>query len=107
MGDLPDFRSEMLAPFTVVGCDLFGPLMIKDDVIKRGPKTYKKVWGVLFSCSTTRAIYIDVACGYSTLELLHTIHLAMARHGDIRKVISDPGSQMIGCSRELTAWRSG
>ena len=76
MGDLPDFRSQMLPAFTVVGCDLFGPLLIKDDVVTRGPKTKKKVWGVLFTCSSSRAIYLDVACGYSTEDLLHPVRRA-------------------------------
>ena len=107
MGDLPDFRAQILPAFTVVGCDLFGPLLIKDDVVKRGARVNKKVWGVLFSCSSTRAIYLDVACGYSTEELLHTVRRAMARHGDIKRIISDPGTQMVGCARELSAWRSG
>ena len=48
MGDLPDFWSQMLPAFTVVGCDLFGPLLIKDDVVTRGSKTRKK-YGVFSS----------------------------------------------------------
>ena len=43
MGDLPDFRIQMIPAFTTVGCDLFGPLLIKDEVVRRGPKVTKKV----------------------------------------------------------------
>ena len=107
MGDLPDYRTQMLPAFTVVGCDLFGPILIKDDVVKRGPRVTKKVWGVLYSCTTTRAIYLDVSCGYSTEEFLHTLRRLMARHGDVRVVVSDPGTQLVGCVKELNSWRSG
>ena len=107
MGDIPEFRTQMLPPFSSVGCDLFGPLTIKDEVVKRGPRVTKKVWGVIFSCTVTRAIYIDVACGYGTEDLLHTVRRLMARHGDVRRIVSDPGTQLVGCSRELADWRSG
>ena len=44
MGDLPDYRSQMLPSFSVVCMDLFGPQEIRDDVVKKGPRKYKKVW---------------------------------------------------------------
>ena len=31
----------------------------------------------------------------------------MAVRGDIRKVISDPGTQLVGASREISEWRKG
>ena len=66
MGELPEFRSKMQPAFSTVGCDLWGPITIKDDVVKKGQRVTKKVWGVLFTCTTTRAIYLDVACGSTT-----------------------------------------
>ena len=50
MGDLPSYRYDAMSPpWTVVLIDLWGPMMIRDDCIKKGPRIFKKVWGVLFS----------------------------------------------------------
>ena len=105
MGDLPVFRFEMSAAFSAVCMDLFGPLIIKDDCVKKGPRIYKKVFGVVFTCTASRAIYLDVATDYSTEAVLHTIRRLMALRGDIRLIISDPGSQLVGASKELVNWR--
>ena len=78
MGELPSCRSEMLPAFAVVSMDLFGPLEIKDDVVKRGPKKIKKVWGVLYTCVSTRAVHLDVSIDYSTESVLHTLRRLMA-----------------------------
>ena len=107
MGELPEFRTTIQPAFSVVGCDLWGPISIRDDVIKRGNRVTKKAWGVLYTCTFTRAVYLDVACGSSTQELLHTVRRAMCRCGEIRKIISDPGTNLIGAANELKLWREG
>ena len=106
MGDLPSYRYDAMSPpWTVVLMDLWGPLVIRDDCIKKGPRVFKKVWGVLFSCSTTRAVSLDVALDYGTESVLHTIRRLMANKGDVREIVSDPGSQLKGAARELSDWR--
>ena len=107
MGELPEYRTSLQPAFSVVGCDLWGPLTIRDDVIKRGNRVTKKAWGVMFTCTATRAIYLDVTCGISTEELLHTIRRAMAHCGEIKTIISDPGTNFIGAAKELQSWRDG
>ena len=107
MGDLPEFRVNLQPAFSVVGCDLWGPIYIRDDVVKRGRYSTKKVWGVLLTCTATRAVYLDVACGASTEELLHVLRRAMARCGTIHTIISDPGTNLVGAAREMNEWRSG
>ena len=107
MGDLPQFRSEMLPSFTVTCMDLFGPFEIKDDVVKKGPKKIKKVWGVVYTCASTRAVHLDVAIDYSTEAVLHTVRRLLALRGDVRTIVSDPGSQLVAASKELSEWRRG
>ena len=107
MGDLPIYRSQMLPSFSVVCMDLFGPQEIRDDVVKRGPRKYKKVWGVIYTCTSTRAVHLDVATDYSTEAVLHTVRRLMSIRGDVRRIISDPGSQLVRASKELTEWRQG
>ena len=107
MGDLPEFRFNPSAAFSAVCMDLFGPIVIKDDCVKRGPKVHKKVWGVLFTCTASRAVQLDVAVDYSTEAVLHPIRRLLAVRGATRVIISDPGSQLIGASNEMKEWVSG
>ena len=107
MGVLPDFRSEIRPSFAVTCMDLFGPYDIRDDCVKKGPRIYKKVYGVIFTCASTRAVHLDVAVDYSTEAVIHTLRRLMAVRGDVRMIISDPGSQLVGASRELSEWRKG
>ena len=107
MGDLPSYRFEPAPAFSTVCMDLFGPITIKDDCVKRGPRLYKKVWGVLYTCTATRAVYLDIATDYSTESVLHTIRRLMAHRGEIRMIVSDPGSQLRGAAEELKKWRLG
>jgi hypothetical protein len=73
--------------------------------VKRGPRIYKKVWGVIFTCTLTRGVHLDVAMDYSTESVLHTIRRLMAAKGDVKLIISDPGSQLKGANKELISWR--
>ena len=102
MGQLPKFRTDMLPAFAVVGMDLpSGPQEIKDDVIKRGPKKIKKVWIVIFTCLSTRAVHVDIVADYSTEIILHCVRRLMVVRGDVQKIISDPGTQLLGASKEI------
>ena len=73
MGDLPSYRTEISPAFSHVAMDLFGPWEVRDDIIQRGPRNLSKIWGVVYTCMVTRAVYIDVAMDYSTLSVLHTV----------------------------------
>ena len=39
--------------------------------------------------------------------MLHTIRRLLAQKGDVRMSVSDPGSQLVGASKELLSWRKG
>ncbi|XP_074655630.1 uncharacterized protein LOC141909143 [Tubulanus polymorphus] len=56
MADLPSIRLNPSPPFQHTACDLFGPFNVR---IKR--MTTMKVWGVIFTCLATRAVYCDIA----------------------------------------------
>ena len=55
MAPLPDSRLKMAPTFHTTSLDLFGPIEIRDTIKQR---TRKKVWGAIFSCTVTRAVYI-------------------------------------------------
>ena len=107
MGNLPSIRSTEVAPaWSAVNMDLFGPIQIRDECIKRGPRVVKKVWGVVFCCTRTRGVYLDIASDYSTESILHTVRRIMASKGQITNIISDCGLQLRGADKELREWRS-
>ena len=54
-------------------------ILFKDNVVKKGPRVRKKMYGVLFVCGVTRAIYPDY--DYSTESVLHCIRRLMAERG--------------------------
>ena len=107
MGELPAFRSNVMPAWSAVNMDLFGPILIRDDCVKKGPRIYKKVYGVIYACTRTRGIYLDVATDYSTESVLHTVRRLLACKGNVQLIISDPGSQLKGAHREITEWRNG
>ena len=107
MGELPDFRTNISPPFSHVLMDLFGPFTIRDDCVKKGPRVLKKVWGVVFSCASTRAVQIDTAVNYDTKSVLHCIRRLKALRGSVKVIVSDPGSQLIGADNEMKSWRKG
>ena len=107
MGDLPEFRSKPSGAFESCNLDLFGPITIRDSIVRRGPRSRKKIYGVLFVCCVSRAIYLDFAEDYSTESVLHCIRRLMAEKGSVSRLISDPGTQLKGASKELKEVRQG
>ena len=95
MGILPIERMKPSPPFFYSATDLFGPIWIKDSVKKR-VKT--KCYGVVFNCLTTRALYIDVACGYDTENFLLTLRRFITIRGCPRQIRADQGSQITSAS---------
>ena len=107
MGSLPVERSTPGKAFEVTTLDLFGPLTLKDSVVRRGPRVKKKVYGVLFTCAASRAVQLDIAEDYSTQSILHCVRRLMAERGQVSILISDPGTQLRGADRELKEMRAG
>ena len=96
MAPLPQFRTCIAPVFNVTLVDLFGPFMIKDMIKKR---TKMKTWGLVATCATTRAIYLDLVDGYSTDAFLQTLRRFVAIRGCPSKFISDPGSQILSVTK--------
>ena len=62
---------------------------------------------MLFSCCSTRAVHLDVATNYDTTSILHCICRLKALRGEIRVIVFDPGSQLVGACNEMKNWRHG
>ena len=98
MAPLPNSRLCPSPTFHIVSMDLFGPIFIKDTVKQR---TTKKCWGVIFSCTVVRALYIDLTEDYSTDAILQTIRRFVSIRGCPSEIQSDQGSQLIAAAKDI------
>ena len=98
MAPLPLSRLAMSPPFHTTSMDLTGPYTIKDTVKQR---THKKVWGVIFDCAATRAVYFDLTQDYSTDSILHTIRRFVTIRGCPAEIMSDQGSQLVAAAKDI------
>ncbi|XP_037773213.1 uncharacterized protein LOC119568873 [Penaeus monodon] len=98
MGQVRAERMKPAPPFYHTAVDLFGPLTIRDSVKKR---TYGKAFGIIFNCLVTRAVYLDLAMGYSTDDFLTTFQRFIAIRGAPKFMYSDRGTQLISASKKV------
>ena len=84
--------------------DFFGPFEVRGEVNKR---TRLKVYGVLFDCLVSRAVYIDIATDYTTEGFLMVLRRFVSLRGYPSKIYSDPGSQLVCASKEMKEVISG
>ena len=87
MAPLPKYRvAAYEPPFTYVGIDMFGPLLIKQSRLK------PKRWGCIFTCTVTRAIHLEVTPSLETDDFINTLRQFIARRGTPKEIRSDCGS---------------
>ena len=103
---LPEFRVQRSFPFSAVGVDYAGPLMIKQDPYKKEKQnTYVtcngKAWVCLFTCCVTRAVHIELVTNLSSQSFLGCFKRFISRRGLPSRIISDNGSTFKLASRYL------
>ena len=98
MSSLPVERLKPSPPFAYTGIDFFGPFVIMGEVQKR---TRGKCHGVIFSCMTTRGVFVDISKDYSTDAFLQVLRRCTGIRSWPRKLYSDNGSQLVAASKEL------
>ena len=101
MAPVAETRLPPAPVFCTTAVDLFGPIEIRDTVKRR---VKKKTWGVIFCCTVTSAVYLDVTEDYSCDSFLLTLRRFCNYWGTPHKIISDPGSQLIAAAKELGKW---
>ena len=103
MADLPKLRlAPYTPPFYYTACDYFGPYKVKFGCTKT-----TKYYGVLFTCLNTRAVHLELAVDYSTMEFLQVLRRFFSIRGQPAVMISDNGSQLVGAKRELREMVAG
>ena len=98
MAELPSPLQLPCPPFTNVGVDLCGPLVVHAMTNKRATM---KVWNVLFVCLNTKAVTMYLAPGYSTKDFFIAYNSHISDHGIPALVHSDRGSQLVAAGKEL------
>jgi len=100
MADLPPERLANVAPFTNTGLDIFGPFMVQDGVTTRQRKADRKVWAVLFTCLSSRAIHIEVISSMDTNAFKNALRRFFALRGTCKSIRSDQGTNIIGAQNQ-------
>ncbi|XP_055622986.1 uncharacterized protein LOC129766479 [Toxorhynchites rutilus septentrionalis] len=96
MAALPEERvTPMTRPFSHVGLDYFGPLMIRVN------RSKVKRWVALFTCLTIRAVHLEPVASLSTESCKLAIRRFIARRGAPTQIFSDHGTNFKGASNEL------
>ena len=103
MGKIKAWRAKPAPVFNTLSIDLFGPMEIKDNVIKRVGRrnTIGKCWGIVLCCTATGAINIDVTEDYSTYSTIQAIRRHICDYGSPTMIITDRGSQLQAAQREV------
>jgi hypothetical protein len=81
--------------------DLFGPITFQDTINKRGNG---KAWGVVFVCTATSLVHVEVTDAYSTDSFLLAVRRFMAIHGAPSRFQSDQGTQLVAAAKQIRAW---
>jgi hypothetical protein len=101
MGPAPAHRVGPAPVFHSTAVDLFGPLTIRDTVKKR---THGKAWGVIFTCTATSAVCLELTESYSMDSFLQTLVRFTCAHGMPVRFQSDAGDQLVAAAKQVATW---
>ena len=94
-GNLPKDRTEGSSPFQVVGIDYAGPIHY------RAKKDQKKSYILLYACSLTRGLYLELLPDLTTGECIRSLKRLIARRGRPQKIYSDNGKTFVAAAKWL------
>ncbi len=95
-GKLPTDRTEGSEAFEVVGVDFAGPLKYRKPKKQEG-----KAYLVVYACSLTRALHLEVLTTMETSEFLGSLKQLIARRGRPKKIYSDNGGTFVAAGKWL------
>ena len=97
MAEVPKERLAIYKPpFCHTAVDYFGPMEVG---LSRN-RTDKR-YGALFTCLTTRAVYLDLAPSLSSDDFLNVLRRFIATYGTPETMHSDNGTNFVGAEKEL------
>ncbi|KRY45648.1 hypothetical protein T03_16907, partial [Trichinella britovi] len=86
MGDLPAIRVNPARPFSNVGIDFVGPLLVRSESSK---SVIKKAYICLFTCMVVRAIHLELVPDQTIESFLRALRRFVARRGRPDTIQSD------------------
>jgi hypothetical protein len=92
---LPADRVQPKKPFSIIGIDFAGPLHITSG------RTTKKAYILLITCSTTRALHLELTTDLSTDRFLMAFQRFVGRRGIPDTVYSDNAQTFHAANKEL------
>ena len=92
-GLLPLERTENSGVFKVVGVDFTGPIKYRKSLHMEG-----KAYLILFTCSLTRALHLEVLPNQETATFLGSLKRLIAHGGRPSTIFSDNGRTFIGAA---------
>lgn len=95
---LPEERVRYVRPFSSVGVDFTGSITIVDPATASDSE---RVYVCLFTCTTSRAVHLELCSSLTTSEFLLALRRFGARFGVPSVVISDNGTNFRGAERFL------
>ena len=94
--DLPSDRTDGDHPFQVIGLDFAGPI-----AFKKSAKTQGKAYIIIYSCSLTRAVCLELLPDQSHTSFVPSLKRMMARRGRPEKIYSDNFTTFVSASKWL------
>ena len=95
-GLLPTKRTNIRGAFEVIGTDFAGPILYK-----LRNKTEGKAYLVIFSCSLSRAVHLELVTNLETSTFLSCLRRLIARRGRPSVIYSDNGSTFVKLAKWL------
>ena len=95
MSTLPSDRVQPTPPFTHIGMDAFGPIVVKER------RSEVKRWGLLLTCLYSRAVHVEVLNDMTTDSLINALRCFICLRGAVKTIYCDRGINFIGASNEL------
>ena len=100
-GNLPATRTEGSAPFQVLGVDFAGPIRYQSKT-----RAQKKAYLVLYGCSLTRAVHLEVLQSLEVEEFLPSLKRLIARRGRPEIIYSDNAATFKAADKWLNKVRT-
>ena len=97
-GNLPTTRTQGTNPYQVIGVYYAGPIRYRVSKQREG-----KAYVLLYACSLTRGIYLDLLPNLETAECLKSMKQFIARRGRPERIYSDNGRTFVGAANWIRA----
>ncbi|XP_028419005.1 uncharacterized protein LOC114544617 [Dendronephthya gigantea] len=101
-GNLPPTRTDGSAPFQVLGVDFAGPIQCKTKA-----NAVRKAYLVLYGCSLTRAVHLELLRSLEVSEFLPSLKRLIARRGRPEIIYSDNAKTFKAAKKWLSKVQKG